>query len=46
MPAAYGSSQARESIRAAAASLHHSLHNAISKLHQPPTLQLVATPDP
>ena len=42
-PAAYGSSQARGWIRAAAADLCHSYTG--SKLHLWPTLQLEATPD-
>ena len=45
-PSAYGSSQARGSIRAAAANLHHSHSNARSKLHIRPTPQLTATLDP
>jgi len=44
-PVAYGSSQARDWIRVAAAGLHHSHSNAGSKLHLQPTLQLVATLD-
>jgi len=39
-------SRARGQIRAAAASLHHSHSNARSKLHQQPTLQLMAMLDP
>ena len=42
--AAYGSSQARGRIRAAAASLFHS--NAAFEPHLPPILQLTATLDP
>ena len=45
-PAAYGSSQARGQIRAAASGLHHSHSNARSEPHLKPTPQLVATPDP
>ena len=41
-PAAYGSSQARDRIRAAAASLHHSHSNAGSKPHLRTVPQLVA----
>ena len=44
--AAYGSSQARGQIRAAASGLHHSHSNARSEPHLKPTPQLVATPDP
>ena len=44
--AANGSSQARGQIRAAAASLCHSLSYAGSKLHLQYTPQLMATPDP
>ena len=43
-PAAYGSSQARGHIRAAAASLRHSHSNAGSELHLWPTPQFTATP--
>ena len=45
-PAAYGSSEARGQIQAAAAGLHHSHSNSGSELHLGPTLQLMATPDP
>ena len=51
-PAAYGSSQARGQIKAAAAGLaglaglHHSYSNARSQLSLRPTQQLRATPDP
>ena len=45
-PVAHGSSQARGRIRAAAAGLHHSHSNTGSETHLPPTLQLVAMPDP
>ena len=44
--AAHGSSQAGVSIRAAAASLHHSHSNAESKPYLQPTPQLTAMPDP
>ena len=44
-PAAYGSSQARGWIRAAAASLHHSHSDARAQLSRWPTPQLRATPD-
>ena len=43
---AYGGSQARGSIRAVAASLHHSHSNARSELHLRPTPQLRAMPNP
>ena len=43
-PAAYGASQARGQIRAAAAGLHHSHSNARSKPHLEPTPQLTAAP--
>ena len=43
-PVAYGNSQARGLIGAAAAGLCHS--NAGSKPHLQPTLQLMAMPDP
>ena len=43
---AYGSSQGRGRMGAAAASLHPSHSNAGSELHLQPTLQLVAMPDP
>ena len=45
-PVAYGSSQARGRIRAAAAGLRHSHSNARCKLRLQPTPQLTATPDP
>ena len=45
-PAAYGGSQARGPIGAAAAGLHHSHSNAGSELCLQPTPQLTATPDP
>ena len=45
-PTAYGSSQARGRIRAAAAGLHHCLRNMGSELCLQPTPQLTATPDP
>ena len=44
--AAYGSSQARDWIRAVAAGLHHSHSNARSELCLWPTAQLTATLDP
>ena len=43
---AYGSSQARDRIRATAVSLHHSHSNVGSKPHLRPIPQLTATPDP
>ena len=43
---AYGGSQARGVVRAAAAGLCHSHSNARSELHLRPTQQLVATLDP
>ena len=43
---AYGSSQARDQIRAKAAGLHHSHSNAGSKPYLQTTSQLTATPDP
>ena len=43
---AYGISQVRGQIGATAAGLHHSYSNARSELHQQPTLQLMAMPDP
>ena len=46
VPAAYGGSKARGSVRTTAASLHHSHSNMGSKLHLPPTSQLMAKPDP
>ena len=45
-PTAYGGSQARGQIRAAATGLAHSHSNARSKLHLQPTPQLMAMPDP
>ena len=45
-PEAYGGSQARGHIGAAAASLQHSHSNGGSKPCLPPTLQFTATPDP
>ena len=42
---AYGGFQARSGIGAVAAGLHHSHHNARSKLHLQPTPQLMATLD-
>ena len=45
-PSAYGSSQARGWIGAAAAGLCHSHNNTRSELHLWPVLQLVAMPDP
>ena len=44
-PAAYGNSQARGRIRAAAAGLLHSYRSAGSKLHLQPTPQLTAIPN-
>ena len=44
--AAYGSSQARSQIRAAAAGLQHSHSNARPELHLQPTPQLMPTLDP
>ena len=43
---AYGSSQARGQIGAAAAHLGHSHSNVGSELHRQPTPQFMATPDP
>ena len=43
---AYGGSQARSQIGAAAASLHHSHSNATSEPRLRPTPQLMAMPDP
>ena len=43
-PTAYGSSQARGQIRAAAASLHHSHSNMGSEPQMRPTPQLMAMP--
>ena len=45
-PKAYGRSQARGRIRAAAASLEQSHSNVGSEFHPQPTLKLVAMPDP
>ena len=45
-PAAYGDSQARGLIRAAAAGLHHNHSNTGSKPHLRPTPQLAAMTDP
>ena len=45
VPIAYGGSQARGPIGAAAASLRQSHNNARSELHPQPTPQLTATPD-
>ena len=45
-PAAYGRSQARGQIRAAAAGLHPSHSNAKYELCLRPTPQLMAMPDP
>jgi len=45
-PVAYGSSQARGHIRAAAAGLHHSHNNPGSKPSLQPMLQLTAMLDP
>ena len=45
-PTAYGSSQARSPVRAAAAGLRHSHSHARSKPHLPPTPQLTAMLDP
>ena len=45
-PEAYGSSQARGRIGAAAAGLHHSHSNTGSELHLWLTPQLAAMPDP
>ena len=46
LPMEYGSSCTRGLIGAAAAGLHYSHSNTVSKLHLQPTPQLVATPDP
>ena len=43
---AYGNSQARVRISAAAAGLHHNQSNARSELQLQSTLQLMAVPDP
>ena len=45
-PAAYGSSQARGPIRAAAASLRHSHSNTGAEANLPPPPQLTATLNP
>ena len=45
-PAAYGSSQARSQIGAAAASLHHGHSNVSSEPCLRSTSQLTTTPDP
>ena len=45
-PAAYGSSQARGGIRAAAAGLNHNYSNTRSEPHLRPTPQHTAMPDP
>ena len=45
-PAAYGSSQARSRIGAAAASLHHSSWQDRIRATSAPTLLLTAMPDP
>ena len=45
-PMAYGGSQARGRIGAAAGGLRHSHSNARSKQGLPSTLQLTAMPDP
>jgi len=45
-PAAYGGSQARGLIGAAATGLHHSHSNAGSEPRLRPTPQLMAMPDP
>ena len=45
-PTAYGRSQARGQIRAAAAGLYHSHSNTGSKSHLQPIPQLTAIPDP
>ena len=45
-PAAYGGSQTRGPVGAAAAGLHHSHSSSGSKPHLRPTPQLTATPDP
>ena len=46
LPEAYGSSQARGWVGAAAAGLSHSHSNTRSESHLQPTLQLTAMPDP
>ena len=45
-PAAYGDSQARGPVGAAATGLYHSQSNARSQLRLRPTPQLMVTPDP
>ena len=45
-PVAYGSSQARAQIAAAAAGLRYSRSNTGTKPHLQPTPQLAAMPDP
>ena len=45
-PLAYGGSQPRDHVGAAATHLHHSLGNARSEPCLPPTQQLMETPDP
>ena len=45
-PVAFGDSQARGPIRAAATSLCHNHSNVGLKLHLQPTPQLTAAPDP
>ena len=45
-PSAYGGSQAKRRIRAAAAALGHSHSNDRSEPHLRPTPQLMAMPDP
>ena len=45
-PAAYGGSQGRGQIRAAAPGLHHCHNNTRSEPHLQPTPQLMATLDP
>ena len=45
-PAAYGSSQVRGQVRAAAASLHHSHSNVRSEPYLQPTPQPTAMPGP
>ena len=45
-PEAYGSSQARGGIGAAAAGLWHSHSNSVSEPRLRPIQQLMATPDP
>ena len=46
IPAAHGGSQARDQLRAAAASLHHSHSNTGFEPSRPPTAQVTATLDP